>query len=88
MANRGIGWTDTEIKALLATWGDERIQAELDGAVRNRSVFEKIAKAMSDAAHQRDWKQCRQKIKNLKNDYKKVKDSKERDVKYADFMMN
>ena len=36
---RGTTWP----KALLAIWGDSKIQEELDGAVRNKVVFERIA---------------------------------------------
>ena len=78
MANRGVGWTDAEVRALIGFWGDFRIQAELDGAVRNKAIYEKIARKMAEAGFNRDWKQCRAKIKNLKNDYKKIKDSNNR----------
>ena len=32
-----------EVKALLAIWGDSKIQEELDGAVCNQVVFQRIA---------------------------------------------
>ncbi len=78
MANRGVGWTDAEVRALIGFWVDFRIQAELDGAVRNKAIYEKIARKMAEAGFNRDWKQCRAKIKNLKNDYKNIKDSNNR----------
>ena len=78
MANRGVVWADAEVRALIGFWGDSRIQAELDGAVRNKAIHEKIAMKMAEAGFNRDWKQCRAKIKNLKNDYKKIKDSNNR----------
>ena len=34
-------WSDTEIRALLAAWSDSKIQEELDGAKRTKSVQEK-----------------------------------------------
>lgn len=74
-ANRGTVWADKEVKALLAVWGDGKIQEELDGAVRNKAVFERIAKQLQEQGYERDWKQCRAKIKNLKTKYKDVKDS-------------
>ena len=40
---RGTIWTDREIKALIALWGEGNVQDELDGAVRNKVVYEKIA---------------------------------------------
>ena len=41
LINRGTTWTDKEVKALLAIWGDSKIQEELDGAVRNQVVLHK-----------------------------------------------
>ena len=67
-------WSDLEVRALLAIWSDSRIQEELDGAVRNKSVYEKIAKKLQKQGHTRDWKQCRSKVKNLKTSYKEIKD--------------
>ena len=75
LTNRGTIWTDKEIKALLAIWGDSKIQEELDGAVRNQVVFQRIAKQLKEQGIQRDWKQCRAKVKNLKTKYREVKDN-------------
>ena len=41
---RGSFWADEEVKALIKVWGEENIQDELDGAVRNRTVFNNIAR--------------------------------------------
>ena len=73
--NRGNVWADKEVKALLTIWGDSKIQEELDGAVRNKVVFVNIAKQLQDHGYERDWKQCRAKIKNLKTKYREVKDN-------------
>ena len=62
-ANRGTSWADNEVKALLAIWGDSKIQEELDGAVRNKFVFERIAKQLKEQGYERGWKQCRAKTK-------------------------
>ena len=72
--NRGTTWADKEVKALLTIWGDSKIQEELDGAVRNKVVFETIAKKLQEQGYERDWKQCRTKIKNLKIKYREIKD--------------
>ena len=47
--NRGTVWTDKEVRALIAIWGDSTTQEELDGAVRNKAVYQRIAmhRAMS-----------------------------------------
>ena len=49
------------------------MQEELDGAVRNKVVFQDISK-MQEQGYSRDWEQCRTKIKNLKKQYRVVKD--------------
>ena len=73
---RGAIWTDHEIKALIAVWGEGNVQDELDGAVRNKVVYERIAhKLQEHGQYHRDWKQCRDKIKNLKTKYKEIKDN-------------
>ena len=72
--NRGTTWADKEIKALLTIWGDSKLQEELDGAVRNKVVFQRIAKMLREQGYERDWKQCRTKVKNLKTEYREIKD--------------
>ena len=57
--------TDNEVKALIGLWGESDVQEELDGAVRNKVVYEEIAKKMRQQGYNRDWGQCRNKIKNL-----------------------
>ena len=56
----------------IAIWGDSPIQEELDGAVRNKVIFQKIAKILQEQGIQ-DWVQCRAKIKNLKTKYRASK---------------
>ena len=67
-------WTDSEIYKLIDIWGDQTIQEQLEGCRRNREVFEKISKLMHEAGYDRTGTQCREKIKKLKVDYRKVKD--------------
>jgi len=74
-ASRGSSWSDSEVKSLIAIWGENKIQEELDGAVRNQAIFNGIAKKMRQKGYDRDWKQCRNKIKNLKTEYRQVKDN-------------
>ncbi len=40
--SRGTAWSDVEVRALIAIWGESDIQEELDGAVRNKVVFTEI----------------------------------------------
>ena len=72
--SRGSSWSDNEVKALISIWGEENIQEELDGAVRNQVIFNDIATKMREKGYERDWKQCRTKIKNLKKEYRQTKD--------------
>ena len=72
--SRGVSWSDDEVKALLAIWGEDKVQEELDGAVRNKVVFVGIAKKMRELGYERDWQQCKVKIKNLKSIYRDIKD--------------
>ena len=70
----GSRWFNEETKTLISLWGEENIQQQLDGAVRNKTIYEDIAKKMSNYGYKRDWTQCRNKIKNLKKEYRTVKD--------------
>ena len=74
-ATRGSLWSDSKVRALIAIWGKSDIQDELDGAVRNKVVFEEIAKKLQEQGYTRDLDQCRNKIKNLKKEYRSVKDN-------------
>ena len=71
---RGFPWSDDEVRALIAIWGEDKVLEELDGAVRNKVVFMRIAKKMNELGYDRDWQQCRVKTKNLKKCYREVKD--------------
>ena len=73
--NHGTVWSDAEVKAHITIWGDSKIQDELDGAVRNKIIFVKIAKKLQEQGYNRDWQQCRVKLKNLKSDYSRGRKS-------------
>ena len=45
---RGTLWEDREVDALIAVWGEEGIQAKLDGATRNIKFFKAIAQKLKD----------------------------------------
>ena len=72
--SRGSSWSDNEVRALISIWGEDNIQEELDGAVRNQVIFNNIATKMRERGYERDWQQCRTKIKNLKKEYRQTKD--------------
>ena len=52
--NRGTSWTDNEVKALIGLLGESDVQEELDGAVRNKVVYEEIAKKMKQQGYNRN----------------------------------
>ena len=73
--NREALWSDEEVRALIHVWGEDKIRQELDGASRNKPIFVAIAKKMNEKWYNRDWQQCKAKIKNLKGEYRAVKRS-------------
>ena len=46
-------WSEGETSKLINLWGDDVIQAQLEGCKRNREVFEKISRGMVEANYQR-----------------------------------
>ena len=68
---RDYFWTDAEVKALLIAWAEDKIQQELEGAKRNKVVFESISRKLLESGIRRNWKQCRAKVKNLRRPIRK-----------------
>lgn len=60
--NRKYVWLDEGTKTSLSVWGEENIQHQLDGAVRNKTIYKRIAKEMREHGYKREWLQCRNKI--------------------------
>uniref|UniRef100_A0A8B9P8F2 Myb/SANT-like DNA-binding domain-containing protein n=1 Tax=Apteryx owenii TaxID=8824 RepID=A0A8B9P8F2_APTOW len=58
-------------------WSDEKIQQMLEGATRNKEIFEEIARRLMRHGIDRDWKQCRTKYKNLKYEYRALQKENE-----------
>ena len=65
MAARGSTWGE-EVKVLLAIWGDEKVQKELDEPKRKPLLYEKIAKKLQEHGYNRDAEQCKIKRKKIK----------------------
>ena len=63
-----LSWTDDETFRLIDAWGDETIQALLEGRTRNRHIYENIVHELEEAGYTRTWNQCRDKIKKLKSE--------------------
>ena len=68
-------WNVEETKALIAIWGQENVQSQLEKIHRNRDVYQRIAMELEDNGYVKAWQQCRTKIKNLAQKYRKVSDT-------------
>lgn len=62
-------WTDTEVETLLCLYASEETTDK-----RNRKIFTTISEQLAASGIHHSPKQCREKIKKLKQDYKKIKD--------------
>uniref|UniRef100_A0A6Q2YC70 Myb/SANT-like DNA-binding domain-containing protein n=1 Tax=Esox lucius TaxID=8010 RepID=A0A6Q2YC70_ESOLU len=71
-------WTDSDVQALLSVYAEDQIQREFESAVRNDKVYAKISCMLSELNIIRTGKQCREKLKKLKQDYKKIKNHNNR----------
>ena len=59
---------------LIEVGGEESIQSQLEGCSRNKHIYEKISKKLEEAGYERTGIQCRDKVKKLRQEYKKIKD--------------
>ena len=62
-------WTTEETRVLLR---DADIQSKFDGVIRNRHIYEDIAKKLKELGYDRTWMQCKNKIKNIVQRCRKV----------------
>lgn len=74
---RGSNWSEPEVVELLQLWSDEAVQLELESCLRNQHVFNRIAVALHDRRIYRTADQCREKIKKLKLDYRRMKENQQ-----------
>lgn len=70
-----MAWSEQETLCFIRLWSDDGIQAQIEGCTRNREVFDRLAAEMRDEDYVRTGVQCREKIKKLKADYRKIKDN-------------
>eukprot|EP00794_Sanderia_malayensis_P001953 gene1953-2222_t len=74
--DRGSTWRREEVLTLINIWRDKKIQQQLDNGTRKKHVYEKIAQRLEkESRHVRSYIQIREKIKQLKQSCKKVKDN-------------
>ncbi|KAM6895686.1 uncharacterized protein FYW49_019557 [Xenentodon cancila] len=75
MAVRGHdNWTDLEVQTFLGIIGERKVQMELDATARNEKVFRVVSERMAAEGFRRTAKQCRNKCKKLKFEYRRVKE--------------
>ena len=67
------GWSAEATKALLSEWGEQNIQSQLDGVVRNKLVHGKVVESMCEMGYVYTWKQCRTEAKSLTQAYREGK---------------
>nr|XP_048706906.1 uncharacterized protein LOC125636988 isoform X1 [Caretta caretta] len=72
---RASAWTEWEVRDLIAVWGKESMLSELRSSFRNAKTFVKISQGMQDRGHNRDPKQCRVKLKELRQAYQKTREA-------------
>lgn len=72
---RGSNWSDPEVVELLQLWADESVQIELESCLRNQHVFNRIAEVLREKGIHRTGDQCREKIKKMKLEYRRIKDN-------------
>ena len=65
-------WSAQETSSLLGIWGAADVQSRLDGVVRNKTIYEKIARELVVHGYERTWQQCRTKVKNLVKRYRMI----------------
>ncbi|XP_007228200.3 1-aminocyclopropane-1-carboxylate synthase-like protein 1 [Astyanax mexicanus] len=75
---RGSNWSEPEVVELLQVWSDQSVQAELESCLRNQHVFKRIAAALHGRGVYRTGDQCREKIKKLKIEYRRIKENQKR----------
>ena len=54
------GWDFAETKALLVIWEDADVQNQIDGIIRNKAIYQKVATVMAELGYSRAW--CRAKL--------------------------
>ena len=69
-------WSEEETLKLIAIWSEDTIQSMLEGCKRNKDIYFEISKQMEAVVgYYKTADQCSSKIKKLKFQYRKIKDS-------------
>lgn len=73
-----MNWSHVETQALIAVWSEEKIQRDLGELFRNEKVYREVSGRLAAMGMRRSAKQCRDKIKKLKLEYRKMKKHSDR----------
>ena len=68
-----VNWTDAEVFQLISCWAEEGIQEQLEGCKHNKHVYDRLSRSLVEYNIEKTGKQCRNKVKKLHQDYKKIK---------------
>ncbi|EMP30288.1 hypothetical protein UY3_12613 [Chelonia mydas] len=77
-ARRSPVWSNGEVQDLISVWREEVVQSQLHSSRRNYGTFWQISRDMLERDHDRDALQCRIKVKELRNAYRKAHKAKSR----------
>ncbi|XP_030649497.1 uncharacterized protein LOC115829483 [Chanos chanos] len=65
-----LPWADSETQVLIDIWGNEQVQNNLRGCVKNRHIFSQISQAMAEQGYNRTAEQCQSRVKRLKASFR------------------
>ncbi|XP_069012861.1 uncharacterized protein [Embiotoca jacksoni] len=68
-------WSKGEVQALLTLWANPAVQQELRLNVRNNQVYNRLSAKLASLGFNKTPQKCKEKIKKLKQDYKRIKNS-------------
>ncbi|XP_061570714.1 uncharacterized protein LOC133424242 isoform X2 [Cololabis saira] len=74
---RTCSWSKREVHALLAHWANPAIQQELRRNVRNEVVYNCLSAKLTTLGFNKTAQKCKEKIKKLKQDYRKIKNGQQ-----------
>ncbi|XP_073198785.1 uncharacterized protein [Lepidochelys kempii] len=77
-ARRSPVWSNGEVLDLISVCGEEAIQSQLRSSRRNYDTFGQLSRDMMERGHDRDAVQCRVKVKERRNAYRKTREANSR----------
>lgn len=68
-------WSKKEVLTLLTHWANPAVQQELSRNVRNNAVYSSLSARLAALGYNKTAQKCKEKLKKLKQDYKRIKNS-------------